>query len=66
MSAWICPRCQQVNAPWMAFCTCKPPTLVVRYDGTGPMPQPTTGTPLPEHQPTTICDSKILGTLWNE
>ena len=21
---WICPRCQQVNAPWVPNCACKP------------------------------------------
>lgn len=23
---WICPRCQQANAPWMPTCSCNPGT----------------------------------------
>lgn len=45
---WICPRCGQVNAPWMAFCSCKKENLIVKVNSSsdestaGPHPSAST------------------------
>ena len=31
---WICPRCGQVNAPWMSVCTCSEQNNVTYSDRT--------------------------------
>ena len=42
---WICPRCQQVNAPWMPTCSCNPGTGI---GITKPFTLPWVKLPIPE------------------
>lgn len=32
---WICPRCQQVNAPWKSSCDCPPKLIGANTDDFG-------------------------------
>ena len=56
---WMCPRCNAVNAPWVAKCDCSQYQFggfYYRAPGTSdPLPPaPQTGDPLPQ-EPFTVC-----------
>lgn len=62
---WICPRCGQVWAPWVAHCKCaglvdfpNPPIrLRPIYEPPYPFEQSRTGDPIPIPNTITICDN---------
>lgn len=41
---WICPRCDRVNAPWVAACNCKSTTQAQAFVTTNPVCQHCNGT----------------------
>lgn len=41
---WECPRCGQINAPWMPYCTCKKSVTFSWVKDTSTTSKPTTET----------------------
>ena len=63
---WECPRCKQINAPWVPFCDCKEEeekknseTVTWDYNGWDKLTT-TTGTPLDKYIYTSVNTSNAI------